>query len=108
MEKMVKINDFNASQKILKHSNNLNIFFDKHKTLISIELDLTNLCNNDCPGCTGIRDNPVSLNLKQVMSLVDQLKNDFDLKSIIISGGGEPLLHKNFIEILYYIKNVPC
>jgi len=102
---MIKINNFNANRKILKYSDKLNLFFNRHKTLVSIELDLTNKCNNECPGCTGIRDNPVTLDYSQVICLVDQLKDDFDLKSIIISGGGEPLLHKKFVDILYYIKS---
>jgi len=99
------MNNFNAASKILSFTDKLNLFFNRHKTLISLELDLTNKCNNDCPGCTGIRDNPVTLDFYQVKELVDQMSNDFDLKSIIISGGGEPTLHKNFIEILYYIKS---
>lgn len=102
---MNEINNFDAGQKILKFNNKLDLFFNKHKTLVTIELDITNKCNNDCPGCTGVRDNPVELKFEQVSDLVDQLKDDFNLKSIIISGGGEPLLHKDFVDILYYIRN---
>jgi MoaA/NifB/PqqE/SkfB family radical SAM enzyme len=102
---MKKINEFNAFEKVFKYSDKLNNFFNKHKTLISLELDLTNLCNHNCPGCTGIRDLPVSLTFEQVKSLVDEFADVVEGKSVIISGGGEPTIHPNFTEILYYIKN---
>ncbi|AUM96495.1 TPA: radical SAM protein [Clostridium botulinum] len=100
----MNINKFNAHEKIFQYYDKLDYFLNGYKTLISLELDLTNLCNNQCPECVGVRDNPVSLTFEQIKKLVDQLSNDFDMKSIIISGGGEPLLHPNFCEILYYIK----
>jgi MoaA/NifB/PqqE/SkfB family radical SAM enzyme len=100
----MNVNKFNAHEKIFQYYDKLDYFFNGYKTLISLELDLTNLCNNNCPKCVGVKDNPVSLTFEQVKILVDQLVDDFDMKSIIISGGGEPLLHPNFSEILYYIK----
>lgn len=100
----MEVNKFNAFEKIFKYSEKLDYFFNCHKTLITIELDLTNKCNNKCPNCTGIKDNPVTLTYYQVTKLIDDLKS-MDCKSVIISGGGEPLLHENFSEILYYIRN---
>jgi MoaA/NifB/PqqE/SkfB family radical SAM enzyme len=101
---MTKINEFNAFDKIFKHHSQLNNFFNAHKTLISLELDLTNLCDGRCPKCTGIKDKPVSLSFEQVKRLTDELADVFKAKSVIISGGGEPLLHPDFIRILNYIK----
>ncbi|MCK4521220.1 MAG: radical SAM protein [Nanoarchaeota archaeon] len=100
----VEINEFNAFEKIFKYYDKLDYFFNRFKTLISIELDLTNLCDSNCPACTGIKDNPVSLTFNQVKKLVDELADVFEAKSVIISGGGEPLLHPDFVKILYYIK----
>ena len=101
----MKINKFNAFEKIFKYSDKQDYFFNKHKTLISVELDLTNLCNNNCPLCTGAKNKKVSLTFEQIKRLTDELADIFEAKSIIISGGGEPLLHPDFIKILYYIKN---
>ncbi|MBU0457640.1 MAG: radical SAM protein [Nanoarchaeota archaeon] len=102
---MKKINEFNAFEKVFKYSDKLNYFFNRHKTLISLELDLTNLCNNNCPNCTGIKENPVSLSFEQIKKLVDEFADVIEAKSIIISGGGEPLIHPDFVKTLYYIKN---
>jgi MoaA/NifB/PqqE/SkfB family radical SAM enzyme len=102
---MTSVNKFNASEKILKYVKEMDYFFNSHKTLISVELDLTNLCNNRCPRCTGIKDKNVSLTFVQVRKLVDELADVFNAKSIIISGGGEPLLNKDFVKMLYYIKS---
>lgn len=101
----MNLNKFNAHDKILQYYDKIDYFFNGYKTLVSTELDLTNLCNNKCPGCTGMKDNPASLTLEQVKKLVDELSEDFDIKSIVISGGGEPLVHPDFIKILYYIKH---
>ncbi|MBW2983759.1 radical SAM protein [Candidatus Woesearchaeota archaeon] len=101
----MKINKFNAFEKIFKYSDKQDYFFNKHKTLISVELDLTNLCDNKCPYCTSAKDKKISLTFGQVKKLADELTDVFEAKSIIISGGGEPLLHPDFIKILYYIKS---
>ncbi len=101
---MATVNKFNASEKILKYVKEMDYFFNSHKTLISLELDLTNLCDNKCPNCTGVKDKKVSLTFEQVKKLVDELADVFNAKSIIISGGGEPLLNRDFVKILYYIN----
>ena len=44
------INNFNADEKIMQYMDKLDYFFNGHKTLIVTELDLTNRCNNRCPG----------------------------------------------------------
>ena len=100
----MKVNKFNAYDKILQYQDKLNYFFNGYKTLISIELDLTNLCNNKCPDCTGVNDNSAALTFKQIKKLIDELSEIFHVESIVISGGGEPLIHPNFSDVLYYIK----
>ncbi len=96
--------EFRGSKKIMKYHHKLGYFFNKHKTLVSVELDLTNVCDNNCPKCTGKRENPVSLTMEQLKKFIDEFV-EADGKSIILAGGGEPLLHPDFIGILYYIKS---
>jgi MoaA/NifB/PqqE/SkfB family radical SAM enzyme len=96
--------EFRGSKKIMKYHHKLGYFFNKHKTLVSVELDLTNACNNRCPKCTGMKNNPASLNMEQLKRFVDEFA-EIEGKSIILAGGGEPLIHPNFIEILHYIKS---
>jgi len=101
----MEVNKFNAFEKILKYHDKLNYFFNRHKTLVTIELDLTNSCDNKCPCCSGVKDKPAQLTFSQVKKLVNEFADEFDGKSVIVSGGGEPIIHRDFIKILYYIKS---
>ena len=101
----MEVNEFNAFEKIQKYPDKMNYLFNRHKTLITIELDLTNNCDNKCPMCSGVKDKLAQLNFEQIKKLIDEFADEFDGKSVIVSGGGEPTIHPNFVEILYYIKN---
>jgi len=73
---------------------------------ISINLDLTSACNFSCPFCVDSKlvNAGKSLTLTQVKKTVDTL-HSHGLLSIILIGGGEPTLHRDFGEIVRYIKN---
>ena len=101
----MEVNEFNAFEKILKYQDKLNYLFNRHKTLITIELDLTNNCDQKCPMCSGVKDKPCQLRFNQVKGLIDEFADEFDGKSVIVSGGGEPTIHPDFVKILYYIKS---
>jgi len=88
-------NEFNSSEKILRYTNKLDYFFNGSKTLIVAELDLTNRCNNACPGCCGVKENGAELSNSQIDKIVESLA-DIDCRGVILSGGGEPLLSLNF------------
>lgn len=63
---------------------------------ISVELDLSNVCNHSCPWCSfnGFRQaNWVSWPEARVFSLLDELAA-VGVQSITFTGGGEPLVHK--------------
>ncbi|MDR2478030.1 MAG: radical SAM protein, partial [Treponema sp.] len=89
-------NNFNADEKILRYTNKLDYFFNGHKTLIVAELDLTNRCNNACPGCCGVNESGAELNQVQIDRIIKSLA-DIDCKGVILSGGGEPLISPFFI-----------
>ena len=73
---------------------------------LSINLDLTTACNFACPHCvdSGIINTGEYLDIDTVKSSLDTLQPQ-GLLSVILLGGGEPMLHKDFEEIVRYIKN---
>lgn len=97
-------NKFNADEKILHHMGKVNIFFNKDKTLIVCELDLTNKCNHNCPACTGVKENAAELSFEQISNIVKDLSY-LECKGVILSGGGEPLIHPSFIDTLKILAN---
>ena len=74
---------------------------------ISINLDLTSACNFACPHCVDstIINTGESLKLEEIKLSIDILKAR-GLLSVILLGGGEPTLHKDFGEIVNYIKSL--
>lgn len=97
------INNFNANEKILHYPNKIDYFFNSHKTLIVTELDLTNRCNNRCPGCCGVNENNAELSQRQVELIVKSLA-DMDNQGVILSGGGEPLMSPWFSYAVLELK----
>lgn len=72
----------------------------------SINLDLTTACNFSCPHCVDseITNTGHALKAEEVRQSIDTLKAK-GLLSVILLGGGEPTLYKNFGEIVEYIKS---
>ncbi len=73
---------------------------------ISINLDLTSACNFSCPFCVDSKliNAGKTLALGDVKGTIDTL-HSHGLLSVILIGGGEPTLHKDFGEIVRYIKS---
>jgi len=72
---------------------------------ISINLDLTSACNFACPHCVDskIINTGEALATDDIKQTIDCLQTH-GLLSIILLGGGEPTLHKDFGEIVKHIK----
>ncbi|MBI4834018.1 MAG: radical SAM protein [Planctomycetes bacterium] len=72
---------------------------------ISINLDLTSACNFACPFCvdSGIINSGKMLSFDTIKKTIDRLKSK-GLLSVILLGGGEPTLHRDFEAIVRYIK----
>jgi MoaA/NifB/PqqE/SkfB family radical SAM enzyme len=72
---------------------------------VSINLDLTSSCNFACPHCVDstIINTGASLELSTVQETLDTL-TERGLLSVILLGGGEPTLHRDFATIVRYIK----
>src|SRR5689334_23518694 len=68
---------------------------------ISVELDLSNVCNHACPWCSynGFRqENWKSFDDARIFTLLTELR-DCGVQSITFTGGGEPLVHHRAADI---------
>lgn len=74
---------------------------------IAVELHLTNLCNHNCIWCINRENNilsPVSQKYEHILKLIDEL-NNIGCLSVLISGGGDPLMYPKVLDVLKYIKS---
>ncbi|HOX00442.1 MAG TPA: radical SAM protein, partial [Deltaproteobacteria bacterium] len=72
---------------------------------VSINLDLTTACNFKCPHCvdSGIINTGEDISLDVIRDSVDTLAAK-GLLSVILIGGGEPTVHRDFEEIVRVVK----
>ncbi|HOX23227.1 MAG TPA: radical SAM protein, partial [Elusimicrobiales bacterium] len=72
---------------------------------VTFELDITNLCNNQCPGCFGYYKslNNEIMKLEEIENILRQIAA-FGGKAVTFTGGGEPLTHPYFIQALEFAK----
>jgi radical SAM protein with 4Fe4S-binding SPASM domain len=73
--------------------------------LLSMELELSRLCNLRCIYCYAASGVPLAneLTLDEIHSAIDQAAA-LGARKIIILGGGEPLLYKDLFEVIDYIQ----
>ncbi len=71
----------------------------------SVNMDLTSACNFRCPHCvdSGIINTGESLDLDTIKQSIETLQQN-GLLSVILIGGGEPTVHKDFEEIVRFIR----
>ncbi len=105
----MKLKNFNFNEKvhlqpdqIKKINNNLRPF------PLTVEIDLTNHCNHRCSFCVWgehISTDKSSLKKKNLVDCINGMKK-LGAKAITFTGGGEPMIHKDFYEILIMSKNI--
>ncbi|HWR67424.1 MAG TPA: radical SAM protein [Desulfomonilia bacterium] len=73
---------------------------------VSVNLDLTTACNFSCPHCVDSRllNTGDYLDLETIKKSIDTLQKN-GLRSVILIGGGEPTIHKNFENIVRFSKD---
>jgi MoaA/NifB/PqqE/SkfB family radical SAM enzyme len=73
---------------------------------LSINLDLTTACNFNCPHCVDskIINAGKILNTEDVEQTINNLQSH-GLRSVILIGGGEPTLHRDFEKIVRHLKH---
>lgn len=78
--------------------------------LRNLFLELTLRCNEQCIHCgsrCGEHTAPSELTAKQYKKILDSIKRDFDISRIQLDiTGGEPLLRKDFFEIMEYANKL--
>lgn len=77
---------------------------------VSVELTLTNKCNLNCIYCSDKKlrqreGNSAELTVENLKALFFELKRG-GTKGVVIEGGGEPTLHKDFEKIIYIAKKI--
>jgi len=82
---------------------------------LSVQMDLTNECNNNCIGCwcnsplLGDKAmDPETKKKKLPFELVKKLIDELDemcVREIYLTGGGEPFMHPRIMDIIEYIKS---
>jgi len=99
-------NEFN-SLKLLHFKEHLQaIKSGKFLPPITVDVDLTNLCNLKCIWCNaeGFRKiSPTSIDGEHAIKLADFF-GEWGVKSACIAGGGEPMMNKIFDKFLYVLK----
>tara|TARA_R100000664_G_C2759496_1_gene149357 strand:+ start:3544 stop:4605 length:1062 start_codon:yes stop_codon:yes gene_type:complete len=69
---------------------------------VTVKVDLTNVCNHNCPGCIDfdlIENDNNNLSMDMVENLLESFKKTGTI-GINYTGGGEPTVHKKFTEII--------
>lgn len=90
-----------SSDKILKHLDRVNAWLKgENPAPITVELDMTNLCNHRCPECSGWyfqNRNSDSLPFDLAKDIIGQFARA-GVRGLIFTGGGEPLCHPHIKE----------
>lgn len=74
---------------------------------ITADVFLTNYCNNKCPWCTYNRweldDKAVGVSFEDFVNHTERLL-ELGVKGLILTGGGEPTINKDFDKITEYLE----
>lgn len=97
-----------SSDKILKHLDRVNEWLSGGNPFpVTVELDMTNLCNHRCPECVvnyfRVSDND-SLSLKVASNTVRQLAKN-KIRGLIFTGGGDPLCNPHTLKVVELAKS---
>ena len=105
----MKLKNFDFTQKVYLHPEHVVKLKNKGRPFpMTIEVDLTNHCNHRCTFCCWGEDIAVdksTLDTKIIKKCIYDMKK-LGAKAICFTGGGEPMIHKDFYEILSFTKKM--
>lgn len=108
MARHIDVRQFSAD-KILKHLDRVNEWLAGGNPLpITVELDMTNLCNHKCPECvSNYFQNADRSSLSKELSfrIIKEL-SEAKIRGLIFTGGGEPLCNVNTIDVVRLSKEL--
>ena len=92
--------------KFWRHKNNLENYKNLNpSTVISTHISPEGACNLKCPYCSvTYRDTFSRLPLEVIQDYVEKLMQR-GLKAVILTGGGEPTVYKDFNKLVRYLKS---
>jgi len=101
LEKMLQTKNRNIMNTLIKNK--------KLNAPKVVELDLISACNYNCSFCLdkNIINDGCFFTLERMHSLIVEMK-ELGVQAVVLIGGGEPLMHPNFDEILklFYLNDI--
>jgi radical SAM protein with 4Fe4S-binding SPASM domain len=97
-----------SSNKILKHLDRVNKWVDGgNPAPITVEIDMTNVCNHACPECVAGRmlKDDSTLDRELAERIISELAAS-GVRGLIFTGGGEPLCHRDTPEMVSYAASL--
>jgi len=94
--------DVNFPVKLISNRKVLDMLSRKELKPIHLQINPTNRCNLSCSfcSCKGV-DRHAELSLENIEKVISSFDS---LQAVTITGGGEPLMHKNFCEVINCFK----
>ena len=104
----MKLDNFDFSKKIFYHTDKIQSYKDgKRPFPTTVEIDLTNNCNHKCSFCFYAdsigRGGMPTFETKILKERIREMK-ELGVRGISFTGGGEPMLHPDFLDIVKFAK----
>ncbi len=106
----LELAQFDLGKKVIYHPEQITKFKHGERPFpVLVEVDLTNRCNHRCSFCfyaenIGVEADKPSLKKEILMERLTEAKK-LGTKAINFTGGGEPMIHPDFIEIMKHVAN---
>lgn len=104
----MKLRHFDFTKKIFFHPENIVAYKRGERPFpITVEIDPTNRCNHRCSFCfysEHLQSSRASLGTELVMDRLSEMRL-LGTKGISFTGGGEPMLHRDFLKLVRHGKS---
>ncbi len=97
-----------SSDKIYGHMDRVQEWLESGQSRpVTYELDLTNVCNQDCPHCFGYYPEltQARMHLEEAKGIIRQIK-DFGGRGLTFTGGGDPLASPIVLEAVAFAREL--